>query len=71
MRPAGSFPGLLHCWQEKCDEDGNNRDHDKQLNQRESALACDVKTANLPETNINDACIHFGCHDDVVSVTLS
>jgi hypothetical protein len=35
-RPAGCFPGLLHRRQQLGDQDGDNRDHHQQLNQRET-----------------------------------
>ncbi len=36
LGPASSFASSLHCGQEQSDEDRDNRDHDQQLNERES-----------------------------------
>jgi hypothetical protein len=32
---VGCFPNLLHGWEQQADEDGDDRDHDKQFEERE------------------------------------
>jgi hypothetical protein len=44
LRPASGFARRLHRWQQQCDQDTDDGDHDQQLNEREGhsprLLAC-------------------------------
>ena len=37
--PAGRFANFLHRGQQQADQDGNDRDHHQQFDQREAAFA--------------------------------
>jgi hypothetical protein len=38
LRAAGGFTRLLHRGEQQCNQDGNDGDHDEQLDQREAAV---------------------------------
>jgi hypothetical protein len=39
LRLSGGFTSLLNRWQQQGDQDGNNRNHDKEFEQCKSTLA--------------------------------
>jgi hypothetical protein len=64
LHPSGSFPGGLDRGKKEADEGADDRDHDEQLNQRESAA---TRGCLQPPASTTVRALSKGFHDENIS----